>query len=124
KGINWVTPALRKLGNKAEILFQAPAELLAYDVTNGQKAWSFKTESPTVPTTVVVGDLILVPGKGLICLKPKADGSGVEEVWRSPKLGSGTCTPVVYQDRVYNINSAGSLVSGDLKTGKEIWQER
>jgi outer membrane protein assembly factor BamB len=124
KGINWVSPTLRQLGSKAEILFQSGAELVSYDVTNGKKLWTFPIKGGGIVTPVVFDDKILVAGQGLTCLKPKENGAGVEEMWRSQKLGSGSCTPLVYKDRVYNINSAGSLISADLKTGKDVWQER
>ncbi len=124
KGINWVSPTLRQLGTKAEILFQTGTELVAYDATNGKKLWTFNTRGGGIVTPVVVEDKILVPGNGLTCLKSKADGDGVEQVWQSQKLGSGSCTPLVYKGRVYNINSAGAMISADLATGKDVWQER
>ncbi|HLW65021.1 MAG TPA: PQQ-binding-like beta-propeller repeat protein, partial [Gemmataceae bacterium] len=37
RGINWVTPALRQAGKDDEILFQAGAELVAYDLTTGRQ---------------------------------------------------------------------------------------
>src|SRR5262249_49980898 len=40
KDINWVTQTLRTVGERAEVIFPAPAETRAYDVANGKKTWS------------------------------------------------------------------------------------
>ncbi len=122
KDINWVTPALRNIGDKAEVLFVSRFGLTAYDPADGRKIWNYNAEGSTIPTPVVMGDRILMTSRGLVCLQPKGD-STPEVVWTSPKLGSGACTPLVYQDCIYNVGDAGVLVCADKK-GKEIWTER
>jgi outer membrane protein assembly factor BamB len=122
KDINWVTPAVRTAGGRSEILFQSRFGLTAYDPKAGKKLWNHATESSTIPTPVVVGDEVLMMGKGLVCLKPKAEGNP-EVAWTSQKLNSGSCTPVAYQDHIYNVSGAGVLVCAD-KYGKEVWTER
>jgi outer membrane protein assembly factor BamB len=69
----------------------------------------------------MMDDSILVMTRALECLKVK-DNKPVS-VWTSPKLNSGSCTPVVYGDHIYNVSAAGVLVCADKK-GAEIWQER
>ncbi len=122
KDINWVTPALRKVGDSAEVLFVSRFGLSAYDVQDGHKRWTYTTEGSTIPTPVLMGDQILLTVRGLICLQPKGD-STPEVVWTSQKLASSSCTPLVYKERIYNITGAGVLVCADLK-GKEQWTER
>jgi outer membrane protein assembly factor BamB len=122
KDINWVTPALRKVGDKSEILMVSRAGLSAYDPANGKRVWNYATEGGQVPVPVLMGEKVLMSGKGLVCLKPKAEGSP-EVVWTSQKLVSGYVTPLVYENRIYNVSGAGVLNCASAD-GKDIWQER
>lgn len=121
KDINWVTPAIRKVGDKTELLFQGRGGMTAYDPGNGKKLWNYVVEGGTIPTPVIMDDSILMMARALECIKVK-DNQPVN-VWTSPKLNSGSCTPVVLGDHIYNVSGAGVLVCGDKK-GQEIWQER
>jgi outer membrane protein assembly factor BamB len=123
KDINWVTPTLRQVADRAEIIFQSTADTRAYDAATGKKTWTFAAAGASVPTTVLSGERVLLPvSGGLTCLK--SDGEKMAEVWKSPKLATGYTSPLVYQDRVYGIGRAGTLICADLKTGKELWNER
>jgi len=122
KDINWVTPTLRTIGDKAEVLFTSPKENVAYDAADGKKAWSVPGGGAQVPTAILHGDRVLLPTRdGLACLKP--NGKGMTEVWKQPKLSSGYTSPLLYQDRVYALRG-GLLNCADVKTGKELWSER
>lgn len=121
KDINWVTPAIRKVGDKSELLFNSRFGLTAYDPGTGKKIWNYATEGNTIPTPVMMDDTILVMTRALECIRVKDDKP--VNVWSSPKLNSGSCTPVVYRDHIYNVSGAGVLVCADKK-GTEIWQER
>ena len=122
KEVNWVSPTLRVTGDKAEVLFASRSDLTSYDVATGQKLWTWKTGTGGIPTPILMGEKILLPGAPLVCLK-MVDGQPVEE-WKSPKLSSGSNSPVIRGDRIYNINGAGVLICADAATGKDIWQER
>jgi outer membrane protein assembly factor BamB len=122
KDTNWVTPTLRTVGDRTEVLFATAKESVAYNAADGKKVWSHAGEGAFIPTAVLAGDNILMPFRGgLTCLKP--DGQAVAEVWRAPKLATGYTSPLVYQDRVYGLR-AGVVICGDVKTGKELWSER
>lgn len=123
KDINWVTPTVRTIKDRTEIIFAANKEARAYDATDGKKTWSIATPGASVPTAQLAGDRVLLPvGGGVSCLKP--EGDKMVEAWKSPKLASGYTTPIVYRDRVYAINSAGTVNCVNLQTGKEVWSER
>jgi outer membrane protein assembly factor BamB len=123
KDPNWVTPTLRAIGNKAEIVLAANSDARAYDAATGKKTWSVTAPGASIPTAVLSGDRVLLPvAGGLSCLKP--DGDKMVEVWKSTKLATGYTSPLVYKDHVYGIGRAGTLVCADLKNGKEVWSER
>jgi len=123
KDINWVTPTLRTVGDKTQIVFSSMKEAVAYDAADGKKAWSVATPGAGVPTAILNGNNVLVPaGSGLMSLKP--EGTGMAEGWKSPKLATGYTSPLVYRDRIYGVVGAGSFVCADAKNGRQIWSER
>ncbi|HJZ91598.1 MAG TPA: PQQ-binding-like beta-propeller repeat protein, partial [Gemmataceae bacterium] len=98
KDTNWVTPTLRAVGDRTEVLFATAKESVAYNAADGKKLWSHAGEGAFIPTAVLAGDNILMPFRGgLTCLRP--EGQTVAEVWRAPKLATGYTSPLVYQDR-------------------------
>lgn len=123
KDINWVTPTLRTVGNRAEVIFSATAETRAYDAATGNKTWSVTAPGASVPTAILAGEEVLLPIEGgLQCLRP--NGDKMAEKWKSAKLATGYTSPLVYRDRVYGIGRAGTLICANLKSGKEVWSER
>jgi outer membrane protein assembly factor BamB len=123
KDINWITPTVRTVKDRTEIIFATNKDTQAYNAADGAKAWSLPKAGASVPTALVAGDRVILPfGGGVVCLKPEANK--MAEVWTSPKLTSGYTTPIVYRDRVYAIGRAGTFICVDLKNGKEIWTER
>ncbi|HEX3146779.1 MAG TPA: PQQ-binding-like beta-propeller repeat protein [Gemmataceae bacterium] len=123
KDTNWITPTLRTVGDKAEIVFSAMKDTHAYDAATGKKTWTLAVKSAQVPMAVTSGDRLLLPfDGGLMCLKP--DGDKMVEVWKAPKMATGYTSPLVYKDHVYGIGRAGTLICTDLKTGRDVWSER
>jgi outer membrane protein assembly factor BamB len=124
KDINWVSPIVRQLQGQAEVLFQNKSEITAYDAETGKVRWSYTgTGLSTIPSPAIDGDRVLVPAGELISIKP---GTGTPEVvWKSTRLAPrGYPSPLVYQGRIYSINSAGVLVCAKAGDGTVLWQER
>jgi outer membrane protein assembly factor BamB len=125
RGINWVTPALRHAGKEDEILFQAGAELVAYDIATGKQRWSYAGEDlSTIPSPIVAKDLVLVPGKQTAALKPNENLGTPDVVWSSTKVkANGYATPLFYGDRIYTLNGP-ILICADAANGKQLWDLR
>ena len=120
KGINWVTPTLRTIGDKAEIVFSSSKDAIAYNSADGKKAWTLASMGSGTPTASMVGDQIVLPyGAGVVCLKP--EGNEIKEVWKAPKLMSAYTSPVAYKDHVYGVSRASTVTCVNLQTGKETW---
>ncbi|HEV3143555.1 MAG TPA: PQQ-binding-like beta-propeller repeat protein, partial [Gemmataceae bacterium] len=125
RGINWVTPALRRAGNTEEILFQAGSELVAYDLATGAPRWTYSADSlSTIPSPIVAGNLVVVPGKETAVLRPKENLSTPDVVWTSVKAkATGFATPLFYKDKIFTLGGA-VLVCADAANGKAKWDLR
>jgi len=123
KDINWVTPLIREVGEKTELIFSTDSALTAYDIATGKIVWTFAGQGVnTIPSSFIGGDKIFVPLNGLTALEFK-EGQP-KTVWASAQLSTGMSSAVFYDGKVYAMNRAGVLVCADAKDGKVVWQER
>jgi outer membrane protein assembly factor BamB len=121
---SYTTPLLLRRGERTDLVIQAQGGLKGYDPATGQRRWEFANEAASaVASPVAAGDLVLSPGREMIALRLSAEGSP-EVAWRSARLGGGTPTPLVADGRVYSLKDGGTIVCGNLETGKEIWTQR
>jgi outer membrane protein assembly factor BamB len=122
---NWTTPLVFTSGPHAEVLFQSATEITAYAPATGARLWSYQGHGlATIPSPTSGDGLLLVPGDELIALKPGSAMTAPEVMWSNPRLAPRNATPLVYQERVYTINSAGVLNCADVASGKLRWQQR
>jgi outer membrane protein assembly factor BamB len=119
RDINWVTPLLRPVGERAEVLFQSKNELTAYDVQTGDKRWAYKAGLGTVPMPLALDDLVLAPGGPSALLRP-SQKDAPEVVWTTNKLPSGYTTPLYYRKRFYAISGNGILNVVGAADGKPL----
>jgi outer membrane protein assembly factor BamB len=121
--INWVTPIVRTVGNTAEVLFDGPTGLTAYDATNGEKRWTSKLTRGSIPTGVLDGDTLYMPVGGVTAIKLGAKGPEGEPVMKAKDIQPGMPSPLVYMGKLYATNGRGVVMCADAKTGKLLYKE-
>jgi outer membrane protein assembly factor BamB len=124
RSINWVTPIVREIRDKTEVLFAGPTGMVAYDAANGDQRWTFKGASGNIPTSVIEGDSLFMPVAGVTRVKLSDAGVAGEPVWKLPAMQAGMSSPLVYRGKVYVANGQGFISCADAKTGKELYKER
>jgi outer membrane protein assembly factor BamB len=67
---------------------------------------------------------VYVPAGQLTAIRPRDDGAEPEVLWTSNKIRAATASPILYQRRLYAVNSVGVLTCADPETGDVVWQER
>ena len=55
RDINWVTPTLRTVGDRSEVLLGSNKEVLAVDPATGRQRWRFEGEGPSSVPSALVG---------------------------------------------------------------------
>jgi len=124
-GINWVSPIITRRGKTAELLLQSRGDISAYDPDTGAKKWSHHAVGlDQIPSPVSNGESIFVPGGNLTAIRPGADNEPPAVLWQSNKLRAATASPLLYQGRIYAVNSTGVVTCADPDSGEIIWQER
>ena len=124
RDINWVTPLVRAVGNKTEVLFDGPSGLTSYDAETGNKRWTFKGGRGSIPTSALDGDTLSMPVAGVTAVKLGADGVVGDPAWKSSGIQSGMSSPLAYAGKVYATSGQGIISCADAKTGKELFKER
>jgi outer membrane protein assembly factor BamB len=120
---NWTTPVLAQRNGRTEVVLQGMRVLTGFDPRTGDKVWEVEDDGLfTIPSPVVAGDLVLAASRGMIAVKPAANGAA-PVAWKSIKLSSGTPSPLVVDGRVYTLRG-DILVCGDLADGKVLWDQR
>ena len=127
KKANWTTATVwsKRFGGIEDLaLLQSSEGISAVRPLTGEVAWKYTEGASTIPSSVVADGIVYAVSNGITALRPPTDSASVEQLWRVSKLGPGTGSPLVYKGRFYSINSAGVLLSADLKTGDIKWQLR
>jgi outer membrane protein assembly factor BamB len=130
---SWCTPVVLRTGDRDELVLVESSRVAAYDPKTGKSLWTFKGLPSQVFASPAVGDGVLVAmghnsPSGTKAIAMKLGGSGdvseTHRLWevnlKKDCIGSG----VVAAGCVFLVTETGFGVCLDLKTGKELWQER
>src|SRR5262249_37089062 len=122
--INWTTPVVYSNAGRPEVAFQTSGEVTAYDPTTGLQRWTHKG-SLSEPASPAFGlDMLIAPGGETVGLSGGDEKTKPRAAFKSNKLRSAYATPLVFQDCIFNVNTANVLICTDPANGKVLWQER
>jgi outer membrane protein assembly factor BamB len=138
KNATYSTPCLYQPAGQRPVLIFTNWQhgMTAVDPKTGKMAWEISVfevnkQERSIASPVIAGDLILgtcgfvTAQKHFVAIRPPAkDGDKPVEVWRLEKKVSYLPTPLVKGDRIYLCSEEGFATCLDVKTGKQIWQER
>ncbi|HMF13182.1 MAG TPA: PQQ-binding-like beta-propeller repeat protein, partial [Gemmataceae bacterium] len=88
------------------------------------KRWSYKGRLSDSASPAFGKNLVLAPGTDTVALTGGEEKTEPRAALKTNKLRSTYATPLYYQDRIYNVNTANVLVCIDPADGKVLWQER
>lgn len=130
---SWCTPIVVRAGDRDELVLVESTRVVAYDPKSGKPLWSLKGLPSQVFASPAVADGVLVAmghispvGTKVVALKVGGTGDVTEtnRLWeatvRKDCIGSG----VVADGCVFLVTQSGFAVCLDLKTGKQLWEER
>ena len=126
KRANWTSPAVLPGAQPADdlVLLQSSAGLAAVRPATGEVVWNYDNGASTIPSSTVANGVVFVPSNGITALQMAAGSANPEVVWNESKLGPGTASPIVVDDRLLVLNRAGVLLAAETDTGKTLWQKR
>lgn len=120
RSANWTSP-VHLPGDDGMVLLKSSEGVSAHNLRSGEQAWIYEGDVGGIPSMVVTEDRIYVPGSTFLAL----DRSGAlpDLVWDSQKIKPSP-SPIVKDNRLYFINSAGVMNCVDTEAGTQLWQLR
>src|SRR5262249_52977889 len=123
---SWTSPIRLPGANEREALalVQGSTRLSALEPRTGREVWGLDCKPHPIASSVVAGNLLLVPGleAGMVAYE-LTPGGPPRLLWESLKLNPDVASPLVLNNRVYALKSTVVAV-GDLKTGEVVAQVR
>ena len=123
KAANWTSPLLLANGLVA---LQSKEGIDAVRAKDGSKAWGYDDGASTIPSSTLLKGVLYVPSNGVTALELNKDdpSNTPKELWQNGRLQLGTASPIVIGNKVFTINKAGVLTTGDTQSGERGWQLR
>jgi outer membrane protein assembly factor BamB len=137
QGRGFSTPVLVPLGRTdPDLVLNGPDGIWGYDPRTGKELWYCKRSDPKdqhkfgEPMPVWNDQMLFVasgrPGPCQVVRKPgSGDVTASHVVWSEMRKGHrDVASPILFDGLVYAADSKGSLTCYDVKTGKELYNER
>jgi outer membrane protein assembly factor BamB len=126
KRANWTSPVILPGPTPAGdlVLLQSSAGVSAVNPATGESVWSFTNGASTIPSSVVAGDTVYVPSRGITALRVASGSANPEVLWQIERLAPATASPIFYEDQLYVLNRANVLLCVNPQDGETLWQQR
>lgn len=128
---SYVTPIIREIDGRTQMLFSGSKCVTSLDPRTGKEHWSIK--GPTeqfVASLVYNGDMLFLtagfPERHILAIKPDGHGDVTEShiMWRTTKAASYVPSPIVISDYFLVVSDDGIASCFEAKTGERFWMER
>jgi outer membrane protein assembly factor BamB len=129
---SWSTPVLRPTAARDELLLSLPRQLRALDPKSGRDLWRTGGLTDLVYTSPVYGDGLVVAMSGYhgaaigvqAASAEQGELSEEQRLWRIEKNPQRVGSGVIVGEYLYILNEPGVAYCMELKTGKNVWEER
>jgi outer membrane protein assembly factor BamB len=107
-----------------------PFRVCSIDPTTGKEHWTSEGLNPLVYTSPLYSDGIVIGMGGYsgMALAVKVGGKGdvtdTHRLWHHPKSPQRIASGAIHEGHIYILNDPGIAQCIELKTGREVWNER
>ena len=128
---SYVTPIIRKIGERTQMILSGSLCVASYDPRTGKRHWII--DGPTeqfVASMVYNGDYVFVTGgypqKHILAIDPNGTGNVTDShvAWRTNRGASYVPSPIVDGKFLLVVADNGVATCFDAKSGNRHWRER
>lgn len=128
---SYVTPIIRKIGDRTQMILSGSLSVASYDPRTGKRHWIL--DGPTeqfVASMVYNGEYVFVTGgypeKHILAIDPKGTGNVTKShvVWRTNRGAAYVPSPILASDYLLVVADSGIANCFNAKSGDVLWQER
>jgi outer membrane protein assembly factor BamB len=126
---SYSTPMLAKVDGKTQLIVSGGGYVTGHDLTTGREMWrgggldpDRASNSRTIASTLVVGDIALVPSRRRPFIAFGLDGKGQvpQRLW-STEYGPDVPTPTSDGERLYIVDDRGIALCLRVADGSVVW---
>jgi outer membrane protein assembly factor BamB len=124
---SWTSPILVKVDNDYHLIAVGDPWVIAYDPNNGKEIWRADcVKGDVAPSPILAGNLVIAIAPDLLNVAIRTGGSGdvsaTHIAWENDDVGPNIVSPVSDCDRVFYLDSYGTLYVVDAVDGKLIYE--
>ncbi len=128
---SYVTPLIRELGGRTQMVLSGSKTVVSYDPRTGDRHWTI--DGPTeqfVASMVCDGERLFLtagfPEYHILAIRPDGKGNVTDThiVWRTQRGAAYVTSPVVVGPYLVVVSDGGVASCFDSATGKRHWMER
>ena len=128
---SYVTPIIREIGNRTQMILSGSLCVASYDPSTGKRHWIL--DGPTeqfVASMVYNGEHVFVTGgypqKHILAIDPNGTGNVTDThiTWRTNRGAAYVPSPIVSGNHLLVVADSGVAICFDAKTGNRHWRER
>jgi outer membrane protein assembly factor BamB len=128
---SYVTPIIRHIDGRDQMILSGSKSVTSYDPNNGKQHWII--DGPTeqfVASMVYNGELLFMtcgfPTRHMMAIKPDGKGNVTKThvAWHERKGASYVPSPVAVGDYFVVVSDSGMASCFEAKTGKRLWMQR
>lgn len=125
--MNHASPTIVQIEGGDQLLVLSQSNLIAISPRDGHELWRHENQAVNIATPIADGENQIFTGAayGFGSQLVRVKGSQAQQVYKNEALASHTCTPILYQGKLYGCHDRiGTLRCVDMQTGKQIWESR
>ena len=128
---SYVTPIIRKIGERTQMILSGSKSVASYDPRTGERHWL--VDGPTeqfVASMVYNGEYVFVTGgypeKHILAIDPGGTGNVTEThiPWRTIQGAAYVTSPITAGGNLLVVSDGGIASCFDAKSGERRWRER
>ena len=128
---SYVTPIIRTMGGRTQMVLGGSLSVFSYDPTTGKAHWNIRGPTEQFVASVVSDDKMLYltagyPEKHILAIRPdgRGDVTDTHIEWRTNRGAAYVPSPIIEGPYLLVVSDAGIGSCFEAASGKRLWMER
>jgi outer membrane protein assembly factor BamB len=128
----YATPLLYRDSAGTQLIIASWGNMASFDAESGECLWTHKIPTEQLTASMARTERFICVGGGthgpkaiiMMRLHGQAKETEVDVLWQSDRAAPGTCSPVMYDNRLYVLTDIGQMACYDVLSGELLWNRR
>jgi hypothetical protein len=128
----YTTPLLYQDDRSTQLIVSSWENVASYDVESGECLWTTEIPLKQLVASMARSDALLCVTGGtwglratiMMRLSSTDKHESADVLWQSKRSAAGTCSPVIYDEKLFVLSDMGQMACYDALSGKLLWNRR